>query len=149
MDMSKIVYPLIIAGIIGVGWLFTSGGVDFMYNKFTSGEVGSDEEVDKTNEAGLARLGGYLMKIMRYERANDCFSAAIERYPNGENVWHNYYRKAKCLEKADDYAGSAEILQMLVSYDANKIDERVPHSDNLGLRLQKLIEVHELEGYGR
>lgn len=144
MDLSKLIWPLVIALIVGMGWLVSSPGINYMYGKYTASVPGEDLERDKQDEAGLTRIAGFLFKIMRHSTAKGILQAAVDRYPDGANVWYNYYRLAKCKEKEKDYAGCVEILAWLRSNNANQHDNRVPVQDILNLRMQKLIETHEL-----
>jgi tetratricopeptide (TPR) repeat protein len=149
MDLSKFKWPLIIAAVAGAIWLITDPGVNYMYNKFTADEPGADAKRDEMNEAGLSRLGGFLLMTFRYERAGQVFNAALERYPQGKNALYNYYRTAKCEEKQGNYAKCVTILQDLRDQDASSKDDRVPTADVLQLRIDKLVEVHELGEIGK
>jgi hypothetical protein len=51
----------------------------------------------------------------------------------------------KCAEKLEDYRKAVDILEELMDANASSIDSRVPENDNLKLRSEKLIELHELE----
>lgn len=149
MDMSKIVYPLIIVAVIGGGWLLTSGGVNWQFKKYTEATPGQDVEQDVLDEKGLSKLGGFLLGTLRFERASEVYEKAIERYPNGANIWWNYYQLARCYEKMEKYKEAVELLSYLSNEDGDSYDERVPNRDNLDLRIQKLVEVHEIPGYDR
>ena len=89
MDLSGLKWPIIIVVVVGVGWLLSSGGTNYMYKNFTTAEVGADPARDKTDEAGLSRLGGFMLKTFRYEKAEEVFATAVSRYPDGANVWYN------------------------------------------------------------
>jgi len=146
MDLSGLKWPLIIVVIIGVGWLLSSGGVNYMVGKFTSATPGADVEQDKIDEAGLYRVAGYLMFLWRYEKAANVIDLAITRYGDaGPNYWDNLYRLAKCYEKMRDYQSSYNVLQDLMAANASQYDDRVPENDNLSLRAARLKEVHELQ----
>lgn len=146
MDLSGLKWPVIILVIVAVGWLCTSGGVNFMVNNFTKATPGEDEKRDKTDEAGLTRVAGFLMKTFRYEWALDVMEQAMDRYgEDGANYWYNKYRTAKCYEKIEDYQRSHTILQELIAANAHDLDERVPENDNIKLRAEKLKETHELQ----
>ena len=108
MDLSGLKWPIIIAVVVGVIWLGTSGGVSFMVNNFTKAVPGENPGRDKTDEAGLTRIGGYLMMTFRYGWAIDVMETAMDRYPDGANRVYNYYRTAKCYEKLDDYGDQRE-----------------------------------------
>ena len=68
MDLSRFKWPIIILVVIGVFWLFSSAGINFMHKKFTSVTPGQDAKVDQANEKGLSTLGGFLIKTFRYEK---------------------------------------------------------------------------------
>lgn len=145
MDLSRFKWPLIIVAVCFVIWLGTSGGVNYMVGNFTKATVGQDAARDKTDEAGLTRVAGFLLYTFRYEGANQVMQMAIERYgEDGANYWFNVYRTAKCYEKFGDYQRSYDILQELIAANASTLDDRVPNNDNLTLRANKLKEVHEL-----
>ena len=146
MDLSGLKWPLIILIVIGIGWLLSSGGVNYMINNFTEATPGEDLERDKIDEAGLTRVGGYLLMLWRYEKAAQVFRTAINRYgEDGANYWYNIYRLAKCLDRMDQYQKSYNRLQELIKANASQYDDRVPNNDNLSLRAQKLKEIHELQ----
>ncbi len=144
MDLSGLKWPIIIAVVVAIGWLLSSGGTNYMYNNFTKATPGADAARDKTDEAGLSRLGWFMMRTFRYKQAMECFQMAVDRYPNGANYWYNQYRMAKCAEKNNNYQRSVSILRMLIQNDAHALDSRVPVSDNLKQRSAKLVAVHEL-----
>jgi DNA phosphorothioation-dependent restriction protein DptG len=145
MDLSFLKWPIIIGVIALVGWLGTSGGVNYMYGKFTADTPGVNPQRDEINEAGLSRLGGYCLKLFQYERTMAILETAVTRYPNGKNVWDNKYRMVKCAEKLGNYQRAVDIMHELMAANASTIDSRVPDNDNLRLRSEKLIEMHELE----
>ncbi len=145
MDLSFLKWPIIIGVVVLVGWLGSSGGVNYMFNKFTADTPGVSAERDTVNEAGLSRLGGYCLKLFKYEKAMLAFQTAIERFPNGANRWYNEYRMVKCAEKMEDYAGAVRILKGLMANSASQYDDRVPANEVLNLRAEKLIETHNLE----
>lgn len=141
MDLSFLKWPCIIAVVVGGAWLMTSGGVNFMYNRFTDDAVGVDANADKVNEAGLSRLGGYCLKTFQYEKAMMIFQTACDRYPQGANLYYNQYRMAKCAEKMDNFPEAVALLRGLIQVNANQIDDRVPINDNLKARSDKLEEL--------
>ena len=51
MDLSRLKWPLIVALVVGVGWLLSEGGVNHMHKKFTSVAPGQDANADEMNEA--------------------------------------------------------------------------------------------------
>jgi tetratricopeptide (TPR) repeat protein len=146
MDLSGLKWPLIIVIVVGVGWLMTSGGITYMVNNFTKVTPGQDVERDKVDEAGLTRVGGYLLLMWRYQKAADVMQTSIDRYgPSGANYWHNLYRVAKCYDRMGQYQQSYDVLQQLITANASQYDDRVPENDNLSLRASKLKEMYELK----
>lgn len=146
MDLSGLKWPLIILVIVAVGWLGSSGGVNYMVNNFTKATPGADAQRDKIDEAGLTRVAGYLMMLLRWERSKDVLETVINRYGNnGANYWYNMYRLAKCYEKLGRYQEAYNILRDLAKINAHQYDDRVPEFDNLNLRANKLKEVHNLQ----
>lgn len=145
MDLSGLKWPITIVVIVAVGWLFTSGGVNWMITQSTKAVPGTDVEKDKFDEAMLSRLGGYLLLQWRYEKAAECFNLARDRYgETGANYWYNTYRLVTCYERMQQYQTAVEVLDYLLNNGANAYDKRVPENDNLGLRKGKLLETHEL-----
>jgi hypothetical protein len=160
MDLSFLKWPVIIAVVGGVIWLLSEGGVNYMEKRFTAEPPGQDAAIDKVNEAGLSRLAGYLMFTFRYERANRIMQTCAERYPEGENYWHNLFRRARLHERMADattdpvkvemhYQAALEILRHLMDVNAHDQDERVPEFDVLRLRAEKIAEVNELGEVGQ
>lgn len=146
MDLSFLKWPLIILVIVGVAFLFTSPGVNFMVNRYTKATVGQDAQRDIKDEAGLSRIGGYLLYMWQYQRAYDTMQLAIDRYgSDGANYWYNLYRMARCLDRMERYRESYDMLQQLINANAHDIDDRVANNDNLRLRAAKLKEVQGLE----
>jgi hypothetical protein len=80
MDLSGLKWPVIILIIIGIGWLASSGGVNYMIKNFTKSVPGQDIQRDKTDEAGLSRIAGYLITLLRWERAKNVIELTINRY---------------------------------------------------------------------
>jgi len=144
MDLSGLKWPIIIVVVVFVGWLFTSGGVNWMVGQATKADVGADAAKDARDEAMLSRIGGYLIYLWRYEKAAEVLTLSIERYPNGANVLHNYYRLVTCYERQDMNQRAHNILQELIAAQAWNFDDRIPGQDNLSLRAAKLKEVHGL-----
>lgn len=144
MDLSRLKWPLIIGLVILAWWIISDPGVDFMRNQYLKGTPGENAEADVTNEAGLSRLGGFLLKTLRYQRANQVFMDALTLYPQGKNALYNQYRLAKCKEKLGEIEESILLLRDLEEIDAHSIDNRVAESSNLKLRADKLMEQHEL-----
>ena len=144
MDLSRLKWPIIIIVVVGLGWLLTSPGINFMHKKFTAAQPGADPKVDQANEAGLTNLAGFLIKTFRYKKAGAVLDDALRLYPEGANAWYNLYRKAKCEEKAGRYQEAVNILKDLMDQNANAQDSRVPSADVLKLRRDKLLETHNL-----
>lgn len=144
MDLSWLKWPSIVLVVFLVFWLLSSGGVEFMHARFTAATISENPAVDKRNEAGLTSLGNYLMKTLRYSKAEKIIQEAVDNYPTGENVLLNQYRLVRLAEKREDYAHAAELLQYLIDIDAPSLNKHIPESDVLQARLDKLIEVHEL-----
>ncbi|NIA16569.1 MAG: hypothetical protein GWP08_21135 [Nitrospiraceae bacterium] len=145
MDLSFLKWPVIIGVVILIGWLGSSGGVNYMYGKFTADQPGVNAEKDAVNEAGLSRLGGYCLKLFKYEKAAQIFRESIDRFPGGENRWYNQYRMVKCAEKGKRYRQAVNLMKELMAVNAHGIDSRVPDNKTLNLRAEKLIELHNLE----
>jgi len=146
MDLSGLKWPIIIVVIVAIGWLMTSGGVNWMVGNFTKATPGQDAARDKTDEAGLSRVGGYLLVLWRWEKAAKVMETSIDRYgTNGANYWYNLYRLATCYDRLERYQDSYDTLQDLIAANAHQYDERVPNNDNLSLRASKLKEVNELQ----
>lgn len=145
MDLSKFKWPVIIILVVGIIWLGSSGGINFMVNQFTKAEPGVDANRDRSDEAWLTSIGGYLQKTFQYEEAYEVMSIACDRYgQNSSNYLFNQLRMARCLEKLGDYQGSYEILCYLRDSRASEFDDRIPIFDVLNGRAAKLKEVHEL-----
>ena len=145
MDLSFLKWPLIIGVIALIVWLGSSSGVNFMFNKFTASTPGQDAERDAVDEAGLSRLGGYCLRLLKYQKAMHIFETACARYPEGKNYWYNTYRVVKCAEKLKDYGTAVAILKELMAVNANQYDTRVPTNDALSLRAERHIALYELE----
>ena len=145
MDLSKLKWFVIILVVFGGGWLVTSGGISYMYNRATADTPGTDANKDKVNEATLTRYGGFLLSTFRYEQSKKFYIAAVQRYPAGANRYWSRYQLARVHEKLDENAESVNLLLGLWNEDANQYDNRVPNRDTLKLRIQKLIEVNQLD----
>ncbi len=145
MDLSWLKWLAIVLVVFGLGWLVTAGGVNYMYKSATSGTVGVDAGKDKINEAKLSKYGGFLMATFRYEGAEKFYDTAIRRFPAGANYYWNRYQLARALEKQDEIQQAVEHLLYLYDNDGNSHDSRVPNQDTLKLRIQKLIEVNQLD----
>ena len=144
MDMTFLKWPLIILIVGGGGWLLNEGGVNYMYDKFSTGSIGEDVERDAFNEAGLNRLGWYSMMTFRYEKAATMYETSVELYPNGANVWMAYYNLARAYQKMARFQEAVNILGMLRYEDADQYDERVPDVQTLTYRIDTLVEVNQL-----
>lgn len=145
MDLSFLKWPIIILVIVGIGFLFTSPGVNWMVNRYTKATVGQDMGKDLTDENGLTRIGGYLLFTWQYQKAYDTMNLSVQRYgADGRNYHYNLYRMARCLDRLERYKESYNILEQLIQVNAHEFDNRVADNDNLRLRADKLKEVHEL-----
>lgn len=146
MDLSWLKWPLIILLIVGIVFLATSPGINYMVGRFTRAVPGQDSGKDARDEAGLSRIGGYLLYLWRYQRAYEVMKTAVDRYgESGANYWHNKYRMAKCLEKMGRMQESVRLLEELMAANAHENDKRVAENENLRLRITRLKEVHELQ----
>jgi len=144
MDLSRFKWPLILAAVFLLGWLLTNPGVSFVHQRLRDRPVGESAEADKATEAGLTRLGWFLIRTFRYKKAQEVLDDAIDLYPEGENVLLNYYRLAKVEEKLGNYVESVRILRYLEDIDAHSMNSDVPESSNLKLRADKIMELHDL-----
>lgn len=150
MDLSGLKWPLIIALVVGLLFLFSESGVNFMFNKFTATPVGQqDAERQVACEAGLSRLGGYLLLTLRYPKAEEVLTTAMQRYPEGKNALYNEYRIAKCAEKQGRYEDCLKILIRLRDMGAHQYDSRIPMHDLLQARIDRLAETHQLGEAGK
>lgn len=146
MDLSGLKWPLIIAAVVGLGWLFTSGGVNWMYGKFTAATPGVDVAQDTRDEAGLTNLASYTYHLWKWRVCIDIIETSIARYGvNAPNYWFNMERLSTCYERIGDYQTSVNILDQLIQADAHQYDERVGNFDNLRLRVAKLKEMYEIK----
>tara|TARA_R110001592_G_scaffold24043_1_gene93422 strand:- start:1813 stop:2250 length:438 start_codon:yes stop_codon:yes gene_type:complete len=145
MDLSGLKWPFIIVVIVGIGWLATSGGVNWMYGKYTAASPGVDAQQDLRDEAGLTSLAGYTYILWKWETTIQIIEVSIDRYgENGPNYWYNLERLSSCYDRIGQYQVSVDILRELMDANAHEIDERVGNFDALNLRAAKLIEMHEL-----
>jgi hypothetical protein len=146
MDLSGLKWPLIIIVIALVVWLMSSGGVNFMVKNFTKDVVGDNAKKDISDEAGLSRVGGYLLFLHRWEKAAYVFDQAITRYGDtGKNYWYNYYRSSTCYNRMKNYQMSYDMLMYLWENNANdNYDSRLPGNDKLKLAADKLLEMYDL-----
>jgi hypothetical protein len=144
MDLSKVKWVVIAIVVLGSIWLVTSPGINYMIGRFTAHEVGADPKRDVFDEAGLTRVGTFLMMTGRYASADSVFDTSLDRYPDGKNANYNYFRQARCAEKAKDPRRAVIILEDLIDMNAHADDERIPENDALRLRADKIIELNEL-----
>ncbi|GMV99878.1 MAG: hypothetical protein AMXMBFR84_10170 [Candidatus Hydrogenedentota bacterium] len=149
MDLSRFKWPVIILVVAGVFWLLSEGGINFMHKRFTTPPAQPSAEKDKLNENGLTRLGQFLIVTFRYQKATAVITDALRLFPEGEHALLNEYRLAKCYEKTGKFAEASNILLRLKNINANQYDERIPPPDVIALRLDKLVETHELGEIGR
>jgi hypothetical protein len=145
MDMTKIVWAVVVVVILGGGWLFTTGGMNKAYEQATKNLVGNNPEQDVIDEAVLSKYGGYNLSLFRYEQAKKFYSTSINRYgPTGKNYWWNLQQLALCEENMENPQASVTILYNLWLEDGDAYDERVSNRDQLALRITKLVELNEL-----
>lgn len=144
MDLTWLKWLVIIALIFGIGWAVTDGGINYAYKKATSGEIGVNPDVDQTKETTLTRYAGFLLATFRYEKAKKFYTAAITNFPAGKNRYWNRYQLARCEEKLKNWQNAADVLYQLHQVDANQYDHRVPNQATLKLRIEKLVQVHDL-----
>lgn len=145
MNLSWLKWVAIVAVVFGIGFIFTSAGSSVVYNYATSGTHGVDPAKDKSKEAMLSKYAGFLMATFRYTDAKKFYMGAIQNYPAGANRYWNRYELARAHEKLDENKEAAEILVKLWEEDAIQYDRRVANKDELKLRIQKLIEVNDLD----
>ncbi|MCF6284797.1 MAG: hypothetical protein L3K26_06380 [Candidatus Hydrogenedentes bacterium] len=146
MDLSGLKWPAIIVVIVGLGWLFTSGGVNWMYGNLTAASPGIDEQQDLRDEAGLTSLAGYTYHIWKWRATIDIIETSVERYGEwGPNYYFNLERLSTCYERIGDQQTSYNILRDLMDANAHEIDSRVGNNDNLSMRAAKLREMYELQ----
>lgn len=145
MDLSKVVWLVVIVAIGGGVWLFTDGGMNKMYEQSTKSLVGNNPEQDVIDEAALSKYGDTLLTTFRYEKAKKFYTAAIERYgANGRNYWINLEHLARCEEKLGNELQTINILHQLWVQDGDSYDERVSSRLQLKPRITKLIELNGL-----
>lgn len=148
MDLSKLKWPIIIIVVVGGIWLISDGGINYMYNRFSS-DPGGDAKRAELNEAGLTKLSSWLMMTMRFGKAEQVLTTAVDMYPDGKNSRFNLYRLARAKEKLGRWQESIDILQALMNENAHEtFDDRIPTNDELLLRKNKLLETHELGEVG-
>jgi hypothetical protein len=145
MDLTKLVWLVVILAIGGGVWLFTDGGMDNRYEAATKSLVGNDPDQDIIDEAVLSKYGGTLLSTFRYEKAKKFYTASIDRYgPAGKNYWYNLEQLAKCEEKLGNDMRTLEILHGLWLENGDAHDERVSSRSQLKPRILQLIELNGL-----
>jgi hypothetical protein len=147
MDLSRLKWPIVIILVVTIGWLI-GPGTGWVHNRLLQHEPGADLKADEVNEWGFTKLGGFLMKTVRFVGAKEVLLDVTDRYPDGENYWFNYYRLGRVHEKLDQNPEAVQIYLDLMDADAHSIDERVPEYEVLKLRRDKLIELNELGEIG-
>ena len=146
MDLSKVKWVVIIAVIAVIIYFLTGPGVNSAYNNATKTAVGIDPKRDSTDEATLSKYGGYLTTMLRYEKSEKFYTAAIDRYgQEGKNFWLNIYKRARCRQKLNKYQESADDLFFLWMKDGNSQDKRVPNNYNIKSQLVLLIGLQDLD----
>ena len=144
MDLSGLKWPLIIVVVVAIGWLASSGGINWMISQSTKATVGQDAQQDIRDEQRLTSVAGYQLMLWRYEKAAEVMTTAIDRYgANGANYWFNYYRMAKCYEKMGKPGLAVNTLMEVMRNRSNITDDRVPNWDNLKLRATKIAETYQ------
>jgi len=112
MDMTKIVWAVVVVVILGGGWLFTTGGMNKAYEQATKNLVGNNPEQDVIDEAVLSKYGGYNLSLFRYEQAKRFYSTSINRYgPTGKNYWWNLQQLALCEENMENPQASVPLSE--------------------------------------
>ncbi|MFP6598802.1 MAG: hypothetical protein VCC01_15195 [Candidatus Hydrogenedentota bacterium] len=145
MDLSKIVWVIVILVVVGGAWLLTDGGQDKVYEDATSRLVGNDPDQDVIDEAALSKYGDLNLSMFRHEKAKKFYTAAVERYgTEGKNYWWNWQQLAKCEEKLDNAKGAVDILYNLWLKDGDAFDQRVSSRENLKNRIKNLVELNDL-----
>ena len=145
MDLSKVVWAVVIAAVCGGVWLFTEGGQNKVYEQATKNLVGNDPDQDVIDEAALSKYGDTLLTTFRYEKAKKFYSASLDRYgTDGKNYWWNLQQIARCEEKLDNPEGAIDILYKLWIEDGDAYDNRVSSRNVLKLRIEKLVELNDL-----
>ena len=146
MDLSGLKWPLIIAAVVGIGWLATSAGVNWMGQRFVAAAPGVDAQQDLRDEAGLTKLATYTYYLWKWQKTADILQTSIERYgEDGANYWYNLERLSNCYDRLGEYQESYDILRQLMDVNAHEIDSRVGNFDNLNLRASKLREMYDLQ----
>lgn len=146
MDLSGLKWPAIILVVAIVGWLLSSGGVNWMIGNFSKSTVGQDAKRDIRDEAGLSRVGGFLYSTWRWEKAAYVFDLARSRYSTtGKNYYYNTYRLARCYDRLKRYQETVNLYRELSGVEAHSIDRRVPYTDSIIKWTQELVEMHGLQ----
>ena len=145
MDLSKVKWLVIIAVVGGIIYYLTGPGVNSAYNNATKAAVGVNPDRDAIDEATLSKYGGYLSAMLRYEKSEEFYTTAIDRYgQDSKNFWLNTYKRARCRQKLNKYPESADDLFFLWTEDGHLHDKRVPVNNSLKNQLAKLIELFDL-----
>lgn len=146
MNLAK---PLIVIVLLAIGggiFMLTGPGVDKAYKSATAAMPGNDPEQDKTDEEILSNYGGYMMTMLRYDKAKQFYTAAVDRYgTDGANYWYNVFQIAQIEEEQENYEKAVSLFYQLWQQDGDQYDERVPNRDILKGRISKLIEVNGLD----
>lgn len=145
MNLAK---PLMVIVLLAVGFgifMLTGPGVDKAYKDATASMPGNDPDRDVADEATLSKYGGYMMTMLRYEKAKEFYKAAVDRYPTGKNFWYNQFQIAQIDEELENYQDAVTRFHFLWVQNGDAHDERVPNNDILKARITKLIEVNGLD----
>lgn len=145
MDLSKLIWFIVIIALLGGGWLLTTGGMEKMYKDATKNLPGNDPAQDIKDEAILSKYGGFQQTLFRYQNAKIFYSAAIDRYgEEGANYWSNLHQLGKCEEKLDNEIVALKIYYTLWEADASTLDNRVPNRNVLKRRIDQLVALNDL-----
>ena len=145
MDLTKIVWLIVIAALLGGGWVLTTNGMEKIYKEATKNLPGNDPAQDIIDEAKLSKYGGFQQSIFRYKNAKIFYSTATERYgENGANYWANLHQLGRCEEELDNESEAIRIYYDLWLADVHGQDNRVPTRNALKRRIDQLVALNDL-----
>lgn len=147
MDLSKLVWLIVIVAVVGGGWLLTTGGMEKVYTNATDDLIGNDPEQDIKDEAILSKYGGFQQTLFRFDNAKRFYTAAIEHGPEAENYWANLHQLGRCEEELGNEATAIDIYYDLWQEDASQYDNRVPARDALKSKIERLIGLNDMNIY--
>jgi len=95
MNVAILKWPIIILLIVGVLWLLSSAGTNWLHKRLL------EAEPSESNEDHLTTLASFLAKTMRYEKAYEVSRDTLEKYPypDGKLSLINMYRMGRMAEK--------------------------------------------------